>query len=92
MDSKFVIAGCAALIFSGTAFAAADSKSMSMSFERCQAVQQSTIAQLGVPASDVISVVNTKALTITRVLTSDGSILISCSAPDQKMVITTSTK
>ena len=91
MDSKFVISGCAALIFSSAAFAAADSKSMSMSFEKCQAVQRSTIAQLGVPASDVISVVNTNALTITRILTSDGSILISCSAPDQKMVITTST-
>lgn len=74
------------------AFAAAESNSVSMSFEKCQAVQAKTIAQLNVPASDIVHVVNTSTLTITKIYTTDGSILISCSNPDQKMVITKSTE
>jgi hypothetical protein len=79
-----------AVSFSGIAVAA-ESKSMDMSFEKCQSVQANTIAQLNVPASNIIPVVSTSSLTITRLITADGSVLISCSAPDQKMVITTPT-
>ena len=78
--------------FSTAAYADAQSKSIPMSFEDCQAYQASTIAKLNVPASDVEPIVNSAVLTITRVYTSDGSVLISCSEPDRKMVITISSK
>ncbi|WP_192560297.1 hypothetical protein [Pseudomonas allokribbensis] len=83
----------AALGFLGVAqaFAAAESTSVSMSFEKCQSVQANTIAELNVSPGDIAHVVNTSMLTITKIYTADGSILISCSNPDQKMVITKST-
>lgn len=84
-----MLALCAA---SGLAQAEAQSKSIPMSFDDCQAYQASTVAQLNVPASDIEPIVNSSILTMTRIYTSDGSVLISCSKPDQKMVITTSTK
>lgn len=77
---------------SGLAHAEAQSKSIPMSFDDCQAYQASTVAQLNVPASDIEPIVNSSILTMTRIYTSDGSVLISCSKPDQKMVITMSTK
>ncbi len=79
------------LLSSSQAFAAAESTSVSMSFEKCQAVQANTIAELNVPSGDIAQIVNTSVLTITKIYTADGSILISCSNPDQKMVITKST-
>jgi hypothetical protein len=84
----------AALMFlsSSQVFAQAESTSVNMSFEKCQSVQANTIAQLDVPANDIVHVVNTSILTITKIYTVDGSILISCSNPDQKMVITKSTE
>lgn len=76
----------------GLAWGAAESTSRAMSFDECQSLQANVIAQLNVPPEDIIHVVNTAILTITRVITADGSVLISCSDPDQKMVITRSTK
>lgn len=81
-----------AVVVSGLAHAEAQSKSIPMSFDECQAYQASTIAKLNVPATDIEPVVNSSILTITRVYTADGSVLISCSKPDKKMVVTMSTK
>ncbi len=74
------------------AIASAESKSISMSFEKCQAVQANTIAELNVPPSDIVHLVNTSVMTMTRVYVADGSVIISCSAPDNKMVITRSSE
>lgn len=81
-----------ALLTHLSVFASAESTSSSMSFEKCQAVQANTIAQLNVPPEDIVHIVNTSELTMTRFYTADGSIIISCSKPDQKMVITKSTE
>ena len=71
------------------ATAAAESTSTSMSFEKCQAVQASTIAQLNVPPKDIV---NTSTMTVTKLYVEDGSVIVTCSAPDQKMVITKSSE
>ena len=82
----------AGAVFAGLAWGSAESTSKAMSFDQCQSLQANVIAQLNVPPEDIVHVVNTAVLTITRVITADGSVLISCSDPDQKMVITRSTK
>lgn len=74
------------------ATAAAESTSTSMSFEKCQAIQASTIAQLNVPPKDIIHIVNTSTMTVTKLYVEDGSVIVTCSAPDQKMVITKSSE
>ena len=67
-----------------------ESQSIDMSFEKCLVTKQSTIASLNVKPSDIKEIVNTSILTITKVCTVDGGVLISCSKPDNKMVITRS--
>jgi len=47
------------------------------------------VSQYGVAP---INVVETSDVRIVRFLTSDGSVLISCSRPDRKMVVTISLK
>lgn len=58
--------------------------------EQCRSRTAATIASLGVSQRHVVSVVDTNILSITRICTSDGSVLVSCSVPDQKMVVTKS--
>jgi len=77
------------VLASGVAYGA-DSQSVSMSFEACLAAKERTIASLGVNSKDIIPIVNTNVMTMTRVCTADGSVLITCSKPDSKMVITRS--
>ncbi len=89
---RILIGILVSVCFATVAHADAQSKSISMSFDECQAYQANTIAKLNVPASDIEPIVNSSVLTITRVYTADGSVLISCSEPDQKMVVTMSSK
>lgn len=72
-------------------YAEVSSSSIPMNFEACLAKKESVIAALGMSPTDIIPVVNTGILTITRVCTVDGSVLITCSKPDQKMIVTRST-
>jgi hypothetical protein len=85
---------CAAMLLAipAIATASAESTSTPMSFEKCQAVQANTIAQLDVPPEDIVHIVNTSVMTMTRLYTADGSVIITCSAPDNKMVITKSSE
>ncbi|PHN32148.1 hypothetical protein AO240_09065 [Pseudomonas sp. ICMP 460] len=89
---RILIGIVGSVCFATVVYADAQSKSISMSFDECQSYQASTIAKLNVPASDIEPIVNSSVLTITRVYTADGSVLISCSKPDQKMVVTMSSK
>lgn len=75
-----------------TSFAEAKSQSMSMSFEDCLARKETVISQLGVNPKDIIPVVNTNIMTMTKLCTVDGSVIVTCSRPDNKMVLTQSTK
>lgn len=58
-----------------------------MSFEKCIATIQVMSERFGVPTN----VVETSVLRIVRYHTSDGSVLVTCSKPDRRMVVTQST-
>lgn len=61
---------------------------MAMSFDACVATRATTIANLNVSPDNVIEIVNTAMVTVTRLCLSDGSsLLITCSAPDARMVV-----
>lgn len=87
-----LFAGLLVAAASGVAMAEASSQSVRATFDECLATQSRVIAQLNVSPSDIVHIVNTSQMTMTRVCTVDGSVLISCSKPDEKMVITKSDK
>lgn len=62
----------------------------SASIEECRKTIRNTILELGVSPVDVIPIVDTKIMTVTRICTADGSLLITCSGPDEEMLITKS--
>jgi hypothetical protein len=62
-----------------------------MDFGACLAFTERTIAALNVPANRIIPIVNTGILRVTKVVAEDGNVIISCSKPDRKLVITEST-
>jgi len=61
-----------------------------MSFEACKAVTARTLEQLGLSYESprVVAVVRTGLVWMTKIYADDAEILITCSQPDQKMVIT----
>ena len=62
-----------------------------MSFEQCISASENTIAQLNVSANRIVPVVNTEIVKITKIVTDDANIIITCSKADNNMVITKST-
>lgn len=66
---------------------AVESKSVNMSFDKCLAVIRNTATELSVAP---INIAETDTLRMVRFPTSDGSVLITCSKPDQRMVVTKS--
>jgi hypothetical protein len=75
---------------SGTAPPVSDS--ISMSFQDCLSRKTQIVASLNVNPRDIIPIVNTGIMTMDRICTSDGSVLITCSKPDKKMVVTKSSE
>ena len=73
-------------LLASTAYAQ-QSTSKSMSFEECLQVIQRTATQLEVAP---INIVETNDMRMVRFPTSDGSVLVTCSRPDRKMVMTIS--
>ena len=67
--------------------ASAQTQTRSMSFEECLATIRQVASDLAVAP---VNIVETNILRIVRFVTSDGSVLVSCSQPDNKMVITKS--
>ena len=63
------------------------SRSETMSFKECLGVIQRTSDQLSVVPKNIV---NTVDLRMVRFLTADGSILVTCSRPDRRLVITIS--
>jgi hypothetical protein len=78
----------AALMLPVAAEAEVTSQSRSMTFDQCLAVIAQTATELGVAP---INIAETTQMRIVRFPTADGSVLVTCSAPDQKMVVTKST-
>lgn len=68
---------------------AKQSSSKSMSFDDCLRVIQNTATQLGVAPTNIVE---TSEMRMVRFPSSDGSVLVTCSRPDRKMVMTVSKK
>ena len=66
-----------------TAAIAQKSTSKAMGFEDCLRTIRGVAADLGVAP---INIIETNDVRIVRFLTSDGSVLITCSRPDRKMI------
>lgn len=61
-----------------------------MPYERCIATVNRTVLQLGLSWQRAPIVLNSSDLYIRRMCTDTGSVLITCSRPDQKMITSTS--
>ena len=70
-----------------TSALAQQSTTKSMPFEQCLKTIQRTAQQLGVAP---INIVETRDMRMVKFPTADGSVLVTCSRPDQKMVMTVS--
>lgn len=66
---------------------AQQSTSKSMSLEDCLQVIRNTASQLGVAP---VNIVETSDVRMVRFPTTDGSVLVTCSRADKKMVMTVS--
>ena len=86
---KLPILLLAAACSSAGAHAEAKSESRAMDFEACKSFTEKSVRDLGVPYD---AVVRTGILWITRISVSDGAVLITCSKPDGKLVLTQSTR
>lgn len=73
------------------AFAAVESSSKSMSFEQCKSAQQQMGSALAGTQYKVIPIVKTNIVSIERFCANDGSVIVTCSKPDQNMTVTRST-
>ena len=71
------------------AYGQASSTVQYMSFEKCLQLIRRVSSQLGVAP---INIVETRDLRMVRYPTSDGSVLVTCSRADGKMVMTKSDK
>lgn len=71
-------------------YAEIPSESRNMDFDECKKLQASTLLSSVGTKTKVFSTVTTDILTSIRVCTTDGSVLLSCSKPDNKMVVTKS--
>ena len=67
--------------------AEAQTATRKMTFSNCLKVIRKTATDLGVA---LINIVETNIVRIVRFVTKDGSVLVTCSAPDQKIIMTMS--
>lgn len=85
---KHIFVGVAAVLMASTSLAQ-QSTSKSMSFDDCLRVIQRTATQLGVAP---FNIVETRDMRMVRFPTSGGSVVVTCSRPDRKMVMTVSNR
>jgi hypothetical protein len=71
--------------FGHSAFAGVESTSEAMDFDTCIKTIQMVSAKLGIAPTNIVE---TPQLRMVKFYTSDGSVLISCSKPDRKRVVT----
>jgi hypothetical protein len=67
------------------AFAGVESTSEAMDFDTCIKTIQAVATKLGVTPTNIVE---TSQLRIVKFYTTDGSVMISCSKPDRKRVVT----
>jgi hypothetical protein len=77
----------AALALAMPAAAGAETTTRPMPWEDCLAVKAEMQAKLDVGPRKVIDIVNSAALTVTRLCTSHGAVSISCSKANQTLIV-----
>lgn len=77
----------ALLAFTPTVAQAVETVTKSVRFEACLNIISSMASELGTAP---VNIVETKDLRMVRFVTSDGSVLVTCSRPDRKMAVTKS--
>ena len=87
MKVLFACVAAATAVAAPSARAQATSTSKPMSFEACLAVIDRVSRDLRIAP---IGIVNTKIMRVVRFPTTEGSVLITCSKPDRKMIVTRS--
>ena len=83
MKKLFILIAC--VIQANTSFAETSSTSRKMDFDKCIQVIDKTAKDTGVPYNVIV---NTKILKMIKIITADGSVLLTCSKPDQKLTTT----
>lgn len=84
---RFAIVATMLLNFSASAQSAVESESRSLDFDSCLAVIRQTASELSIAP---INIAETNILRVVRFPLPDGSVLITCSKPDRKMIVTKS--
>lgn len=59
-----------------------------MAWDQCLAVKAEMQARLDVGPRKIIDIVNSTALTVTRLCTPEGAVAITCSKADQTLIVT----
>jgi hypothetical protein len=86
--TKLLLGWCFLVLLAADADAGpVESSSKTMSFDACLETIRSVASDLGVAP---INIVETNDMRMVRFPTSDGSVLVTCSRPDRKMVMTIS--
>jgi hypothetical protein len=62
-----------------------------MTFELCIAAAEYMIAEAKVPARRVVAIANTRSLRITKLVLDDSNLILTCSRPDEILLVTKST-
>lgn len=83
------IAGMVLLAFPIVGGSVAQTVTQESSFEACLAAIRKVASEHGAPP---INIVETNDLRIVRFCSSDGSTLVTCSRPDRKMMVQTSSR
>jgi len=87
-----MIAGTAVLVFLASAHGEESTTSVKASFDVCLISQAKVIAQYNVQPDKVIPISDNPSVSITKICTGDGSVLVTCGKTEEKMVITQSDK
>lgn len=66
-------------------------RSETMEFEQCVSTVAVVIAQLNASPSQIIPIVNTSIMVMTKVVGDDANYIFTCSKPDRKLILTQST-
>ena len=74
----------------GATLANAESQKIPMSYTECLTRKEVVVSQLGVRARDIIPIVNSNIMSVTKYCTIDGSLILTCSKPDNAMIIVSS--
>ena len=87
MSGRLRLAAVAAIVLAMSAGARAETGVKSMLWDDCLATKAEIQARLDVGPKKVIDIVKSSALDVTRLCTKEGTVAISCSKPNQTLIV-----